>query len=107
MVPARHRPCLIPMRKRVALHEKVSTTMNRSMKSFVFAAVLAAGFTQVAVAQVPTTGQPRRITLNEALQIGLRQNSTLQQAENSAETAEIAVDQAKMRFLPNLSASIG
>lgn len=50
---------------------------------------------------------PRRIGLDEALEIALRQNSTLQQAENAAETAEIAETQARMRFVPNVNASFG
>ncbi|HEX6693628.1 MAG TPA: TolC family protein [Longimicrobiales bacterium] len=79
--------------------------MKWSIKSLMVAAVLATGAALPASAQNPA--QPRRITLEEALQIGLRQNTALQQAENALETSEIAVDQAKYRFLPNLSGSIG
>jgi outer membrane protein len=51
------------------------------------------------------SAQGRTITLEEAINIALRQNSTLVQAENAAATAEIAEKQAQMRFLPTFSAS--
>jgi outer membrane protein len=50
------------------------------------------------------TGPARTITLEEAINIALRQNSTLVQAENAAATADIAEKQAQMRFLPTFNA---
>lgn len=75
--------------------------MTKFMTGMVLAALLLAGVADTAAAQ----GTP--ITLEQALQIALRRNSTLQQAENSAATAEIAEKQAQMRFLPNINMSVG
>jgi outer membrane protein len=47
----------------------------------------------------------RTITLEEAIGIALRQNSTLVQSENAAAIANVAEKQAAQRFLPTLSAS--
>lgn len=77
--------------------------MTKSMKALVLAGMLLGGLSAGATGQTPV----RTIGLDEALQIALRQNTTLQQAENSAATAEIAEMQAQMRFLPNVSASVG
>ncbi len=79
------------------------TTMMKSIKT-VGVAVMTAALMQAAGSRVEAQ-QGRVITLEEAINIALRQNSTLVQAENAAATAEIAEKQASMRFLPTLSAS--
>ena len=84
--------------------ELVIATMIKSIKaaSVAVAVALFAAGTGEAAAQAPRT-----ITLEEAINIALRQNAQLVQAENAVATSEIAEKQAKMRFLPNLSASTG
>jgi outer membrane protein len=81
--------------------------MRHWMASTAIAALLTAAFAQAGAAQLPTTTAPRTITLDVALEIALRQNATLQQAANAAATAEVAEQQALMRFLPNVNASLG
>jgi outer membrane protein len=43
----------------------------------------------------------RIISFDEAMRIALEQNITLRQAENSAATAEVAVSEARMQFVPD------
>jgi outer membrane protein len=85
----------------------VKTTMSKSITGIARAAVVLAGLAMAggAAAQTPAQGPVRTITLEEALGIALRQNTTLVQAENAAATAQIAEKQAQMRFLPTFSAS--
>ena len=49
----------------------------------------------------------RSITLNEAVDIALRQSIPLQRAENNLERRRIAVASERMDFAPSLSASVG
>ncbi|MDB4905417.1 MAG: outer rane efflux protein [Gemmatimonadetes bacterium] len=65
---------------------------------------IAAGAASPALAQVPTTA-PTTISFPEALQIALRQNTTLRQAENTATSSSVAVRQQQLSFLPSLSVS--
>lgn len=47
----------------------------------------------------------RTITFDEAVRIALDRNTTLRQARNTAAIDAVAVTQARMQFLPNLTAS--
>lgn len=49
----------------------------------------------------------RSINFDEAIQIALERNTSLQRAENSAELAEISVQAERMQFYPNLRFSLG
>lgn len=49
--------------------------------------------------------EPRVITFDEAVRIALAQNATLRQAANAASLDAVAVQQAKMQFLPDLRLS--
>jgi outer membrane protein len=91
----------------------VNATMKKSIKGIAGTAAVLAGLAMAVgtvgvEAQVPaqTAAQAgRTITLEEAIQIALRQNTTLEQAENAAATAQIAEKQAGLRFLPSFNAS--
>jgi outer membrane protein len=48
------------------------------------------------------TAEPRRISLSEAIDIALRQNSSVLRAENATAANRAAVSDASMRFLPDL-----
>jgi outer membrane protein len=72
--------------------------MNR--QTLLAALVACFGFAAPAEAQ-----DARIITFHEAVRIALEQNSALQQAENAAQVSEVAVEQARSRFLPDLSLS--
>lgn len=89
---------------RFANRQLVNVTMTRFMIRATLAAVLLAG---LETASAQAQGGPTRIGLDDALQIALRQNTALQQVENAAATAEIAEQQAQMRFLPSVNASLG
>src|SRR5687767_3319560 len=49
--------------------------------------------------------EPRTITFDDAVRIALAQNATLRQAANAASLDAVAVQQAKMQFLPDLRLS--
>ena len=49
---------------------------------------------------------PQRITYAEALALALRQNITLQQAQNAVASSEATVRQLRMVFLPTLNANV-
>jgi outer membrane protein len=49
--------------------------------------------------------EPRVITFDQAVRIALAQNATLRQAANAASLDAVAVQQAKMQFLPDLRLS--
>jgi outer membrane protein len=49
--------------------------------------------------------EPRRVTFDEAVTIALRQSSAIARAENQSALADLAVSDARMRFLPDLRAS--
>lgn len=89
--------------------KSIKETVNRSrlLAAFVFATGIAGSAAAQAAPEASASTQTaaRTITLEEAINIALRQNSTLVQAENAAATADIAEKQAQMRFLPTFSAS--
>lgn len=51
--------------------------------------------------------QPRRITLDEAIAIALRQSTDVERAENQVDLSRLSVRDAKMQFLPDLRISGG
>lgn len=51
--------------------------------------------------------QPRRITLDEAIAIALRQSTDVERAENQVDLSRLSVTDAKMQFLPDLRISGG
>jgi outer membrane protein len=74
--------------------------MNSTLPKRVLLAIAALGLAESARAE-----EARIITFPEAVRIALERNTQLRQAENAAEASEIAVVQARNRFLPNLSLS--
>jgi outer membrane protein len=81
--------------------------MIKSLKTLGIATVLAGALLHAEAGRGSAQQAVRTITLEEAMNIALRQNTSLVQAENAAATAEIAEKQASMRFLPSFSASTG
>jgi outer membrane protein len=65
---------------------------------------LAAGLVAPLAAQQPAPGKP--ITLDDAISIALKQNVSVQQAENTAELSDAAVRQQKMQLLPDLRVNV-
>ncbi|MEX2281411.1 MAG: TolC family protein [Gemmatimonadota bacterium] len=59
----------------------------------------------VAMAATANAQSPRRITLQDAIQIAVRQSSEVTLAENNVALDQIAVAEQKSRFLPSLSLS--
>ncbi len=72
---------------------------SRRLGTFLILGLLVAG---TAVAQQA----PREITFDEALRIGLEQNTTLRQATTAAEARSLDVSLNRSAFLPSLSASV-
>ena len=58
-----------------------------------------------ATGELSAQHRPRTITFDEAVKIALTQNATLRQASNAASLDAVAVQQAKMQFLPDLRLS--
>jgi outer membrane protein len=93
----------------------VNAIMNGTIKNVGVTVLLAVGLTAMKTAAASGQTRPAQaassqaepaqtITLQQAIDIALEQNSTLSQAENASATAQIAEKQAQMRFLPSLSA---
>jgi outer membrane protein len=77
-----------------------------SYNNAVLAALVGLAAAGSAAAQQPTQnaqGPAQTITLEQAIEIGLERNPTLQIAENTSDLDAIAVRQQQMAFLPNLS----
>src|SRR3954470_21157457 len=55
----------------------------------------------------PQTGTSQRITFQEAIDIALKQNLTVRQAENTVELQQLAIGQAGQSTRPNLGFNIG
>lgn len=78
------------------------------IKSAVLAIVLGTGGALSLGAQQPvgTAGPaPTVVTFDQALNLALRQNTAVKQAQNTAALNSTAVTQSKLAFLPNLSVS--
>src|ERR671914_773715 len=58
-----------------------------------------------ATGELSAQHRPRTIAFDEAVKIALTQNATLRQASNAASLDAVAVQQAKMQFLPDLRLS--
>jgi outer membrane protein len=72
--------------------------MNRALPNLLLLALAA-----LATAESVPAEEGRIITFQEAVRIALERNTQLRQAENAARVSEIAVAQARSRFLPDLS----
>ncbi|HKZ72501.1 MAG TPA: TolC family protein, partial [Steroidobacteraceae bacterium] len=76
--------------------------MSRRALPLFVAFVVCAAFAGLRPAKAQDT---RIITFDEAVRIALEQNATLRQTENATEASRVAVEQARARFLPDLSLS--
>ncbi len=71
--------------------------------AFALAALLLFGVLPTTnTAEAGAAAEPRRISLSEAIEIALKQNSSVLRAENATAMNRAAVSDATMRFLPNL-----
>jgi len=77
----------------------------RRGRSLALAAQLALASGALGLASVALAADARVITYEEAVRIGLERNSDLRQAEIAAQVGSVAVEQARARFLPDLSLS--
>jgi outer membrane protein len=66
----------------------------------------AAGAPEAAAQADTASAKPVSITFNQAIDIALRQNNTLQRASNATEAQRIGVTQARMQFVPDLGLSL-
>ena len=90
--------------------ESITTIRQRGAQLLARAAVAvalagAAPLRAQTPAQTPAATTMTPITLDQAIQIALRQNGTLLQAKNSATLSAATAQQQKLQFLPNLELS--
>lgn len=87
------------------------TTLARalSIAALAVTGIAADGMSHAVLAQsgAAAAGSQRQITFSDAVQIALRQNITLKQAENARELSGMSVEQQRNQLFPSLSFSTG
>src|ERR1043165_9078524 len=79
------------------------TTLGEEMKTYRYLAAAASLLTLSSAASAQQAQPVETITFQQAIDIALRQNVAIQQAENNVETARLAVTQTKNTWQPTLS----
>ncbi|MDR0787945.1 MAG: TolC family protein [Gemmatimonadota bacterium] len=77
------------------------------LRRSIAAAGLTIAMTAVSLSAQGAPAAPRRITLDNAIEIALRSNPSVLQAENSARLSSLAVEQQHKQLLPTLNLTTG